>query len=217
MPCTVTGCNREHYGKGYCHAHYQRQKKGHPLDTPLRERISADAICSIDGCDRRVEKRGYCEAHYIRLMKGISFDKPLRTRSSPGTLWIRRLDSNGYVMISVPRGTPGARPSTNLHMTMMEHRYVMQCHIGRPLLKSETVHHKDGNRQNNDLTNLELRSGAHGVGVRIEDGALAHIAYLEKYIGFDLADRAFLERLKDKVRKGLIYHEREMPRKRKAA
>lgn len=38
----------------------------------------------------------------------------------------------------------------------MEHRYVMEQHIGRSLLRSEHVHHIDGNRSNNALENLEL-------------------------------------------------------------
>ena len=37
-----------------------------------------------------------------------------------------------------------------------EHRYVMEIFLGRSLDKTETVHHKDGNRDNNNLSNLEL-------------------------------------------------------------
>lgn len=36
------------------------------------------------------------------------------------------------------------------------HRYVMEQHLGRPLGRHEDVHHKDGNRLNNDLANLEV-------------------------------------------------------------
>ena len=39
-----------------------------------------------------------------------------------------------------------------------EHRHVMEQHLGRPLLSTEVVHHKDHNRANNDISNLELLS-----------------------------------------------------------
>jgi hypothetical protein len=39
---------------------------------------------------------------------------------------------------------------------VFEHRYVMEQHIGRPLNRREVVHHKDGNKLNNDISNLEL-------------------------------------------------------------
>lgn len=39
---------------------------------------------------------------------------------------------------------------------VMEHRWVMQQIIGRPLTHAERVHHLDGDRQNNDPTNLVL-------------------------------------------------------------
>lgn len=46
-----------------------------------------------------------------------------------------------------------------------QHRKVMADYLGRPLLTSETVHHKNGDRENNNIDNLQLRQGRHGNGM----------------------------------------------------
>lgn len=50
---------------------------------------------------------------------------------------------------------------------VFEHRLVMAKQLGRPLEDHETVHHIDGDRTNNDPSNLQLRSGRHGSGVAL--------------------------------------------------
>ena len=47
---------------------------------------------------------------------------------------------------------------------ILEHRYVMAQQLCRSLTRQETVHHIDGNRQNNDISNLQLRQSNHGNG-----------------------------------------------------
>lgn len=36
------------------------------------------------------------------------------------------------------------------------HRYLMQKHLGRELTRKEAVHHKDMDKENNDISNLEI-------------------------------------------------------------
>lgn len=36
MKCSINDCNREHYGKTYCLAHYQRNRMGKSMDTPIQ-------------------------------------------------------------------------------------------------------------------------------------------------------------------------------------
>lgn len=40
--------------------------------------------------------------------------------------------------------------------TVFVHRHVMEQHLGRPLTADEVVHHRNGDRFDNRLTNLEV-------------------------------------------------------------
>src|SRR5713226_2405538 len=70
----------------------------------------------------------------------------------------------GYVLRQVPRDH-WLRPQSDKAGYMLEHRLVMAEHFGRPLEPWETVHHINGDRMDNSLENLQLRTGRHGKGL----------------------------------------------------
>lgn len=64
----------------------------------------------------------------------------------------------GYVLVRMPANNdyPGKRCGSTVYVR--EHQQVMQDHLGRKLAKGEVVHHIDGDKANNDLSNLDLCS-----------------------------------------------------------
>lgn len=66
----------------------------------------------------------------------------------------RIVDKDGYISIYT-LDHPNQRKHTPY---ILEHRLVMEKEIGRYLTRAEVVHHRDGNKQNNAIENLELFS-----------------------------------------------------------
>lgn len=76
----------------------------------------------------------------------------------------RQKARHGYIKLRIPaqNGEPARKD-------VLEHRYVMEQHLGRKLYPEETVHHINGDRTFNELSNLELFSSRHGPGQRVID------------------------------------------------
>jgi len=51
-------------------------------------------------------------------------------------------------------------PNATKNGYVLMHRIVMENHLGRILSTNEVVHHIDGNRKNNDISNLQLMENA---------------------------------------------------------
>ena len=95
----------------------------------------------------------------------LKFDLPRRSQGSAcGNLngsWAggRRIDRDGYVLVSAPKGHPFARYTAGRHTGIIyEHRLIMEGTLGRYLHPKEVVDHIDGLRLHNEASNLRLFS-----------------------------------------------------------
>lgn len=166
MSCSVDTCDRDVYATGYCAAHYQRVRSfGDPqADRPLRPRTPSLGECTVEACERQARANGLCAAHNKRRREGGDLTTPIGPVGRKRRPGHKRLNKDGYVMVYVPNS-----PHAHTNGVAFEHRLVMAEHLGRTLHKDETVHHKNGKRDDNRIENLELWVGKHGAGARVED------------------------------------------------
>ncbi len=69
----------------------------------------------------------------------------------------RLIDSGGYIRLYNPE-----HPDADAKGLVIEHRFIMSEYLGRPVTKKEVVHHRNGVRADNHLSNLEIVSlGTH--------------------------------------------------------
>jgi HNH endonuclease len=95
---------------------------------------------------------------------GVTFTPKYRTQQFCSFPCARRtkggriVSAEGYVKVL----TDGGR-------YRLEHRLVMETTLGRPLLRSEEVHHINGIKSDNRPENLEIWHRPHGAGQRLAD------------------------------------------------
>lgn len=164
-PCKIAECSRMSVSKEtqLCGTHYQQLARG-IIDVDgrvLREfyrkrRYEEHDLCKIEGCGQRARSNFFCRTHAGQF-DGGRIDETGKVLRLPAVGRAARGQSRyvtplGYVLVSAPSGHPFARKD-NL---IFEHRFVMEQQLGRYLEPHEVVHHKDGNRENNAPSNLEV-------------------------------------------------------------
>jgi len=170
--CVAPDCDKDAEAWGYCHGHYQRLlRNGEVGDEPLRK---PGRLCSVIDCPRLHQAKGYCAAHYKRVLAtgDPQAERPIREVAGDGFL------HHGYWVVGVPKEL---RQMVGGAAKVGEHRLVMALHLGRPLLPDEIVHHRNGDRTDNRIENLELWSTAHPKGQRVEDLVAFGIEMLSLY------------------------------------
>lgn len=143
--------------------------------------------CTVPGCTSSTIQKStgkssgtVCWVHKQRMLKtgryeaicGIKgCDQESVNRSSHPRCSNHRggLNHDGYKTISVE----GRR--------VLEHRFLMEQSLGRPLFSHENVHHINGHRADNRLENLELWSRSQPPGQRVKDKIAWAKSFLSEY------------------------------------
>lgn len=215
--CKGPGCERPSIALGLCTGHYARFRKngaiGGALGRPPPQWDENTPRLHCNRCDKdlpivlfalaRGTKRGrqfWCNpclkieretnkgpcpkcggpkgkrSKHCRTCVEFKDRKGSNCRSWKGGVKI----TNGYRYITSPDGLS----------RKMEHRIVMEEHLGRPLLASENVHHKNGVRDDNRIENLELWTRPQPTGRRVSDAIRHAIEVLRLYAPEMLSTRA---------------------------
>jgi len=106
------------------------------------------SFCEIG---RRIGTTHHKVAAFLRKHGARYTRRPQRLENHPSWRGGRVVDQDGYVLLKRPD-----HPHRDRHGYVREHRLVMEAVLGRLLLPTEVVHHKDGNKENNDPANLTL-------------------------------------------------------------
>jgi len=93
----------------------------------------------------------------------------------------KRPTDRGYTTISLRRDDPLIEMTRGNSRIVLEHRLVMARELGRPLTRDEFVHHRNGIRSDNRISNLELWTRTHPDGQRVEEVFTWCLDFIQRY------------------------------------
>lgn len=116
----------------------------------INGRYFIEVKCPDCGKNRLISHKNYYGMKSFRCLR-CNQKQTAKKRRNPNLRYIR----NGYIRFYRPKN-----PMSDKRGLVDEHRLIMAKIIGRPLKSHEHVHHIDGDKANNDPTNLRLMSQA---------------------------------------------------------
>lgn len=146
----------------------------HRIGTDKRTRSPLWLVRCIKCCKEREASSKCLRSGNIRSCSCCRYDMTKRDNHYKWTGG-RLLSKNGYVRLT------GIDHPNAHNRQIYEHTFVMSNFIGRPLVPGESVHHKNGDKHDNRLDNLELWCKQQPAGQRVEDQIDWAISILNRY------------------------------------
>jgi hypothetical protein len=155
--CTVCSCEHKQPRSPNC---VKCQRKIN-FDRCVKKSKAKRAAYQLEYAKKNPEKRKLWARKAYCNKVGITLDQ-LKPRAPEGS---GHINTRGYRVLC-KKDHPNVQSAKGwIH----EHIVVMSEHLGRPLVKGEVVHHRNGIKHDNRIENLELWHRPHPPGQRVDD------------------------------------------------